>query len=94
MQKKNKEKTKQKIRKIKEKEDNYNEIKIIELKYNYYITDEELLNVLLEIIKNNNNKIKDVKDKYLHKYYIYLMHHLNYDIFKMIKYIIYQDMYL
>ena len=53
----------------------------------------QLLNVLLEIIKNNNNKIKDVKDEYLHKYYIYITHHLNYDIFKMIKYIIYQDMY-
>ena len=100
--KKNKEKqrkSKQTIRKIKEKEDNDNEIKIIEQKYNYYIkeyniTDEELLNVLLEIIKNNNNKIKDVKDEYLHKYYIYITHHLNYDIFKMIKYIIYQDMYL
>ena len=100
--KKNKEKqrkSKQKIRKIKEKEDNDNEKKIIEQKYNYYIkeyniTDEELLNVLLEIIKNNNNKIKDVKDEYLHKYYIYITHHLNYDIFKMIKYIIYQDMYL
>ena len=72
---------------------------IIEQKYNNYIkeyniTDKELLNVLLEIIKNNNEKIKNVKDVYLHKYYIYITHHLNYDIFKMIKYIIYQEMYL
>jgi hypothetical protein len=40
------------------------------------------------IIKNNNEKNKKIKDDYLHKYYIYITHHLNYDIFKMIKYII------
>ena len=81
--------------KIKIKNDN----DIIQQKYYYYIeeykiTDDELLNVLLNIIKNNNEKIKNVKDVYLHKYYIYITHHLNYDIFKMINYIIYQEMYL
>ena len=90
-----KNKIKEQLMKIKIKNDN----DIIQQKYNYYIdeykiTDYELLNVLLNIIKNNNEKIKNVKDGYLHKYFIYITHHLNYDIFKMIKYIIYQEMYL
>jgi hypothetical protein len=90
-----KNKIKEQLMKIKIKNDN----DIIQQKYNYYIdeykiTDDELLNVLLNIIKNNNEKIKNVKDGYLHKYFIYITHHLNYDIFKMIKYIIYQEMYL
>ena len=81
--------------KIKIKNDN----DIIKQKYYYYIeeykiTDDELLNVLLNIIKNNNEKIINVKDVYLNKYYIYITHHLNYDIFKMINYIIYQEIYL
>jgi len=76
----------------------------IEEKYNYYckkhqITDIELLNdkfinILLNDIKNNYEKIKNIKDEYLRKYYIYITHHLNYDIPKMIKYIIYQQKYL
>jgi hypothetical protein len=91
--KQRKDKIKEQLMKIKIKND------IIQQKYNYYIdeykiTDDELLNVLLNIIKNNNEKIKKIKDDYLHKYYIYITHHLNYDIFKMIKYIIYQEMYL
>ena len=49
---------------------------------------------LLEIIKNNYEKIKNIKDNYLHKYYIFITYHLNYDINKMIKYIIYQEKYL
>ena len=93
--KQRKDKIKEQLMKIKIKNDN----DIIQQKYNYYIdeykiTDDELLNVLLNIIKNNNEKIKKIKDDYLHKYYIYITHHLNYDIFKMIKYIIYQEMYL
>jgi len=72
---------------------------IIQQKYTYYIqqykiTDKELLNVLLEIINDNYNKIKNVKDKYLHTYYIYITYNLNYDIFKMIKYILYQEQYI
>ena len=94
-EKQRKDKIKEQIMKIKIKNDN----DIIQQKYNYYIdeykiTDDELLYVLLNIIKNNNEKIKKIKDDYLHKYYIYIIHHLNYDIFKMIKYIIYQEMYL
>jgi hypothetical protein len=85
-----KNKIKEQLMKIKIKNDN----DIIQQKYYYYIeeykiTDDELLNVLLNIIKNNNEKIKNVKDDY-----IYITHHLNYDIFKMINYIIYQEMYL
>jgi hypothetical protein len=91
--KQRKDKIKEQLMKIKNDND------IIQQKYNYYIdeykiTDDELLNVLLNIIKNNNEKNKKIKDDYLHKYYIYITHHLNYDIFKMIKYIIYQEMYL
>lgn len=97
-EKQRKDKIKEQIMKIKIKNDN----DIIQQKYNYYIdeykiTNDELLYVLLNIIKNNNEKIKkikEIKDDYLHKYYIYITHHLNYDIFKMIKYIIYQEMYL
>ena len=94
-EKQRKYKIKEQIMKIKIKNDN----DIIQQKYNYYIdeykiTDNELLYVLLNIIKNNNEKIKKIKDDYLHKYYIYITHYLNYDIFKMIKYIIYQEMYL
>jgi len=93
--KQRKDKIKEQLMKIKIKNDN----DIIQQKYHYYIdeykiTDDELLNVLLNIIKNNNEKIKRIKDDYLHKYYIFITHHLNYDIFKMIKYIIYQEMYL
>ena len=67
-----KNKIKEQLMKIKIKNDN----DIIQQKYYYYIeeykiTDDELLNVLLNIIKNNNEKIKNVKDVYLHKYYIY-----------------------
>jgi len=53
-----------------------------------------ILNNLLEIIKNNYENIKNIKDNYLHKYYIFITYHLNYDINKMIKYIIYQEKYL
>ena len=69
--KQRKDKIKEQLMKIKIKND------IIQQKYNYYIdeykiTDDELLNVLLNIIKNNNEKIKKIKDDYLHKYYIYI----------------------
>jgi len=71
---------------------------IVKQRYNNYIekynvNDKELIHKLLEIIYNNyqNIIIKNIEDDYLHKYYIYITHHLNYDINKMIKFIIYQE---
>jgi len=71
---------------------------IVKQRYNNYIekynvNDKELIHKLLEIIYNNyqNIIIKNIEDDYLNKYYIYITHHLNYDINKMIKFIIYQE---
>ena len=92
----------EKAKKRKEKEERekkeieleiYNQKLIIQKKYKIYEND-EFLNNLLEIIKNNYEKIKNIKDDYLHKYYVFITHHLNYDVNKMIKYITYMEKYL
>ena len=41
------------------------------------------------IIKDKYNKVINIKDKYLHQYYKYITHHLNYNIEKMENYINY-----
>lgn len=71
------------------------EFLLIENIYNNYkknYNDNELLNILLNIINNNNEKIKHIKDNYLHNYYYYITHNNN--IYKMIKFIIYQEKYI
>lgn len=80
-----------------EEADEYNkETLLINQRYKYYIEiynilDNELINKLLEIININYQNINNIKDEYLHKYYKYITHHLNYNIMKMIKFIIYQE---
>ena len=88
-----------KLKKQLEKQQNDKENIIVTNKYNNYIekykvSDKDLILILLDIIISNNKNINDINDIYLHKYYIFITHPLNYDVSKMIKYIIYQENYL